>query len=416
MKKRIYVLLISLSLALAGCNANPSASTAPAEPVPSAATPLTASGSLEAENVTLASDVGATIVSITVDQGQAAQTGQVLVILDDTLAQAQHAQAEAALAVTQAELTQTLTGPRANVVAAAEADLSHAQAQYTGALRAVADTAALMANPPGLDTQIAQAEMQVKLAEQAIQQSKSVEAPAETLRDTYPAGWPERDLYQQKMDAANASLEAAKYQYDGAVAALDQLRSMRKFPAELVAQWHAAQSQAIVAAAQVTVTKTALTLAQTGATVEQVAIAEAQVQIAQANLDLVDEQLKHYQISAPISGVVTSKPALAGEVAVAGQPLLVLSDLNQMKLVVYIPVTQMSHVAVGAPAKVTVNAYPAETFTGAVSRIGSKAEYTPSNVQSKEDRSKLVFAVTVTIPNPQMRLKAGMPADVHIGD
>jgi HlyD family secretion protein len=342
--------------------------------------------------------------------------GQTLITLDDTLAQAQRAQVEAALAVAAAALTQTLAGPRVNTVAAAETDVSYAQTQYTGTLRAVADAAAIVANPPGLDVQIAQAETQVKLAEQAIQQAKSAEAPAETLRDAYPAGWPERDLYQQKMDAANAALEAAKYQYDGAVAALEQLRSMRKNPVELAAKLHTAQSQSIVAAAQVTMSEAALALAKTSATAEDVAIAQADVQTAQANLALADEQLKHYQISTPISGVVTSKPALAGEIAVAGQPLLVVSDLSQMKLVVYVPVTQMSRVDVGASAKLTVNAYPNETFEGTVTRIGSKAEYTPSNVQSKDDRSKLVFAVTVTIPNADMRLKAGMPADVTLGE
>jgi HlyD family secretion protein len=415
MKKRISVLLICLSIALAGCQANPLASATPAASDATAPASLSASGFLEAENVTLASEVEAPIVSIGVELGQTVQKDQVVITLDDTLAQAQRAQAEAALDVTQAALTQTLAGPRANAVAAAEASLVQAQAQYTGTLRAVSDATAIVANPPGLDTQIAQAEAQVKLAEQAIQQAKSEEAPAETLRDAYPPNWPERDLYQRKMDAANASLDAAKNQYDGAVAALEQLRAMRKNPVDLLAQLHTAQSQAIVASAQVSVTQASLALTRAGATTEDVAIAQADVQTAQANLALIDEQLKHYQISAPISGVVTSKPALAGEVAVAGQPLLVVSDLSQVKLVVYIPVTQMGLVKVGTQARVTVNAYPNETFQGAVTKIGSKAEYTPSNVQSKDDRSKLVFAVTITIPNTDMRLKAGMPADVTLG-
>jgi HlyD family secretion protein len=416
MKKRISALLISLSLLLAGCQGNQPVPTAPAGSTSTSTAPLSASGFLEAESVTLASEVGAPILSIGAEQGQAVQMGQTLITLDDTLAQAQRAQVEAALAGAEAALTQTLAGPRMNSVAAAEADVSYAQTQYTGTLRAVADAAAIMANPPGLDVQIAQAETQVKLAEQAIQQAKSAEAPAETLRDAYPAGWPERDLYQQKMDAANAALEAAKYQYDGAVAALEQLRGMRKNPVELLAKLHTAQSQSIVAAAQVTMSQAALALTKTSTTAEDVAIAQADVQTAEANLALADEQLKHYQISTPISGVVTSKPALAGEIAVAGQPLLVVSDLSQMKLVVYVPVTQMSRVDVGASAKLTVNAYPNETFEGTVTRIGSKAEYTPSNVQSKDDRSKLVFAVTVTIPNTDMRLKAGMPADVTLGE
>ncbi len=381
---------------------------------PGPATGLSEAGFLEADDVTLSAEVQAQVVSIAADQGQAVNSGQVLVILDDTLARAQRAQAAAAVEAARAALTETLAGPRANAVAAAEADLERAQRTYLGALRAVTDTAMLVANPPGLDAQIAQAQAQVKLAEQAIQQARSDAQQAEALRDMYPAGMSQRDVQQRKLDAAQASLEAARAQYDGAVAALAQLQQMRQFPADLVANWHAAQSQALVAEAQVSATNASLQAAKAGATNEQVMAAQADVQTALAGLKLVDEQLIHYQISSPITGVVTSKLVQVGEVARAGTPLLIVTDLSQVKLVVYVSVGQMGRVAVGMPARVTVNAYPGEAFQGVVSKIGSKAEFTPSNVQTKEDRSKLVFAVTVRIPNPDLRLKAGMPADVTL--
>jgi HlyD family secretion protein len=75
----------------------------------------------------------------------------------------------------------------------------------------------------------------------------------------------------------------------------------------------------------------------------------------------------------------------------------------------------MGRIALGDAARVSVNAYPGTTFPATVTKIASKAEFTPSNVQTKEDRSKLVFAVTVSVPNPDQRLKAGMPADVVFG-
>src|SRR5512141_2466066 len=105
-----------------------------------------------------AAEVGAPIAAINAEQGQAVSAGQALVRLDDTLAQAQRAQAQAALAAARAALTQTLSGPRPDAVAAAEADLARAQAGWLGALQAVTDTAALVARPPGLDIQVAQAE------------------------------------------------------------------------------------------------------------------------------------------------------------------------------------------------------------------------------------------------------------------
>jgi HlyD family secretion protein len=412
MSKRINVAIIMvLMLGLTACQAN---LTVPLLPTPLSGTPLSASGFLEADSVTIASEVGAQIVSIEAEQGQAVSSGQPLVILDDTLAQAQRAQAQAALLAAQASLTQTQAGPRPDAVAAAAADVARAQAVWLGALRAVTDTGALAANPPGLDVQVAQAETQIKLSEQAVQQAKSERDAAQAARDKIPAGYAERDIQEQKLNVALANVEAANVQYDGAVAVLGQLQHMRQFPADLVANWHAAQSQVAVAAGQVAAAQAELAAARAGATPEQVAQAQAEVQIAAANLALIDQQLTHFSVTAPISGVVTSKLALPGEVARAGAPLLVVSDLSQVKLVVYIPVTQMARVAVGRSVTVTVDAYSLG-FHGQVSKIASKAEFTPSNVQTKEDRSRLVFAVTISVPNPQLRLKAGMPALAAFG-
>ena len=402
-------LLVLLALGLTACQAGAPAPLQPLQPSPNVVLPLSASGFLEADSVTLAAEVEAPIAAINAEQGQAVNAGQALVRLDDTLAQAQRAQAQAALAAAQAALTQTLAGPRPDAVTAAEADLARAQAGWLGSLQAVTDTAALVARPPGLDIQLAQAETQVKLAEQAVLQAKSVREATQAARDKIPAGYTERDIQEQQLLAAQANLEAANLQYDGAVATLEQLQRMRQFPADLVANWHAAQSQTAIAAGQVAAARAALARARAGATPEEVAQAQAEVQIAAANLALVDQQLAHYTVTTPIGGVVTGKLVLAGEVARAGAPLLVVSDLSTVKLVVYVPVTQMAGVAVGRSAMVTVDAYPTG-FQGTVTQIGAKAEFTPSNVQTKEDRSKLVFAVTVSVPNPQLRLKAGMPA------
>ncbi len=419
MRKRKNILLLLMLLGtLLGCKAGLPL-VLPGNATPNSAESgnavLSAAGFLEANQVTVSAEVQAPVLSISADQGQSVHDGQVLITLDDTLAQTQRAQAVAALQVAQTVLTQTLTGPRVNAVAAAQSGLERSHRAYLGALRAVTDTAALVANPPGLDAQIAQVQTQVALAEQAIQQARSDAQQAQALRDMNPAGTSGRDVQQFKLDAAQANLAAAKAQYDGAVEALTQLLHMRQFPAELVANWHAAQSQALVAAAQVSVANATLLTEEAGATKEQVMVSQADVQIAQANLALIDEQMSHYQIHSPLTGVVTSKLVQVGEVAKAGAPLLVVTDLSHVKLVVYMPVAEIGRVTVGMPARVTVNAYPGQVFDGVISTIGSKAEFTPSNVQTKEDRSKLVFAVTVRIPNPDLRLKAGMPADVTLG-
>ena len=108
---------------------------------------------------------------------------------------------------------------------------------------------------------------------------------------------------------------------------------------------------------------------------------------------------------------VTRKLAQAGEVARAGTPLLIVSDLSRLKLKLYVPVTQIGRVDLGQAVDVAVSAYPGERFAGTVTQIASEAEFTPSTVQTAEERQGLVFAVTVEAANPDGKLKGGMPAD-----
>jgi HlyD family secretion protein len=83
-------------------------------------------------------------------------------------------------------------------------------------------------------------------------------------------------------------------------------------------------------------------------------------------------------------------------------------------LVIYIPENRVGQVGVGQEAQVTVDSFPSQVFVGHVASIAGKAEFTPRNVQTQEERVNLVFAVKVSIPNPDLRLKPGIPADATI--
>jgi multidrug resistance efflux pump len=189
------------------------------------------------------------------------------------------------------------------------------------------------------------------------------------------------------------------------------LQKVKQAPVDLIANVHAAQSQVKVTAATVTMTQASLAVAQTTATAEEVAQAQAAVQVAAANVALADAQIAKYTLTAPLSGTVTHKLAHLGEIAQAGQPLLVVSDLNALTLKVYVPETQIGRLAVNGPVTVSVDAYPGQAFAGRVNSIAAQAEFTPSNIQTKDDRTKLVFAVKIGLPNGDGHLKAGMPAD-----
>lgn len=401
-------------LALGACQSASLPASVPGAVTPTPITAVTASGYLEATDVNLVPEVSAQILSLAVEEGQAVTAGQVVVRLDDALAQAQKAQAEAARLAAQAALTETLAGPRPETVAAAGADVARAQAEWVGARQAVTDTKAILYRPPGLTEQITQAQTQVKLAEQQVEQAKAAVTDESYVLGVAAKGTTDRAVEEQKMAALQADLAAAQAQVTGAQAYLAALQKVKQAPVDLMANVHAAESRVKVAAAAVTMTQASLAVAQATATAEEIAQMQAAVDVAAANVALAEAQMAKYTLTAPLSGTVTRKLAHSGEISRAGLPLLVISDLSQLTLKVYIPETQIGQIAVGQAVTVSVDAYPGMAFAGTVTRIAQQAEFTPSNVQTKDDRSKLVFAVKIVLINAEGRLKAGMPADAAL--
>jgi len=101
---------------------------------------------------------------------------------------------------------------------------------------------------------------------------------------------------------------------------------------------------------------------------------------------------------------------------VPGAPLLTLADLDALTLTIYVREDQLGQVQLGQVASVTVDAYPERVFAGAVDFISSQAEFTPKNVQTQEERANMVFAVKISLPNPDHALKPGMPADALLSE
>jgi HlyD family secretion protein len=111
---------------------------------------------------------------------------------------------------------------------------------------------------------------------------------------------------------------------------------------------------------------------------------------------------------------VSNRSINVGETASAGATLMTVANLDEVKLTVYIPENRYGRIRLGQEVHVRVDSFPGETFEGQVIYISSQAEFTPRNVQTKEERVNTVFAVKILIPNPEHDLKPGMPADATI--
>ncbi|BEH08971.1 efflux RND transporter periplasmic adaptor subunit [Geobacter sulfurreducens subsp. ethanolicus] len=147
---------------------------------------------------------------------------------------------------------------------------------------------------------------------------------------------------------------------------------------------------------------------------ETIKAAEAQVRQPRAQLAVYLEQLADMDLKTPVQGVVLRKNVEAGETVTAGTPIFTVGDLTHPWVKIYVKEDKLGLVKLGQKAEVTVDTYPGKKFDGVVTYISSEAEFTPKNVQTQEERVKLVFGVKVSVDNPNQELKPGMPADVKI--
>jgi len=140
--------------------------------------------------------------------------------------------------------------------------------------------------------------------------------------------------------------------------------------------------------------------------------AQAGLKQAEANLKLIDAQIAKTIIVAPTDGLLLIRSLEVGETVAPGGVVMVIGQLEEVELVVYIPETEYGKVQLGDQVAISVDSFPNETFTGTVAHISDKAEFTPRNVQTIEGRQATVYAIKLTVPNPNLKLKPGMPADV----
>jgi len=375
------------------------------------------SGFIEGDEITVAAEVGGRIEAVAVDEGDSVTKGQELVRLDRATLDAQIAQAQAARATAQAQLAQVKAGARAEDIRQAEAALAQAIANRDGAKRAWENAAAVRDTPQELDLRIAAAEAQLKAAKYQIEVAQANAITAKTRVDAaggVDQSSPNGKALVNQWWAAEATLQAAQATYEGAQKNLQILNDMRSRPLALNPQVDAAKAQYDAAATAVDIAQARLDATKAGSTKEQVNVAEAVVKQAEAALNVLQVQSSKMTLKSPASGIVTRRVAHTGEIAAPNALLLTIANLETVKLTIYVPETQIGNIKIGDAILIQVDSFPGKVFQGKVIFIASQAEFTPRNVQTKTERVNTVFAVKVQIPNPQMELKPGMPADAAL--
>jgi len=158
-----------------------------------------------------------------------------------------------------------------------------------------------------------------------------------------------------------------------------------------------------------------------GGRVEEVYVSEGQRVTANdvvlsVKLNNATRSSSRERVLALIDGVVLYRSVEPGEVAAPGAPLITVGDLDHMTLTVYVPEDRYGQIMLGESYPVTVDSFPSEVFTGTVSHIADRAEFTPRNVQTTDSRRTTVFAIKLDLAPSEGKLKPGMPADVNFGE
>jgi HlyD family secretion protein len=380
---------------------------------------LSSSGTVEAVEVRIGPEIGGMVKDVLVQEGDHVEEGQTLVMLDDAILQNQRDQAEANRAQAKATVESAELGLESSQQSydalfdgldLATATALHNLALARDAVRDAENRVENLANP-GKQTDIDTARADVVLKRDVLDKAK------EDYEDY--ANKPEDNLIRASLQLR---LSAAQAAYDDAVRDLNNLLDGTND-----IDLSIGQAELDMANAQLSQAEDDYAALQSGPDPDQLALAEDSVQTAQAQLDAAnanlaaaeaalesaDLQIAKAELVAPSNGTVLYRNIEPGEIVSPGATVLVIAQLDDLSITVYLPEDRYGKVNLGDTAEVEVDSFPGVKFIATVIRIADEAEFTPRNVQTGEGRRTTVFAIELKLDDPEGKLKPGMPADVY---
>jgi HlyD family secretion protein len=316
-----------------------------------------ANGRFEGDHYTVSSKWPGRVVELLTREGDLVQKGQIMVKLDDAQLLAKVNQARSAVNVIKAQLKAaqtTLSVFKKNVplkIDSAKAAINHANAEVTSSLAT----------------------------------EKQMLKDAERFRELLRTETVER----RRSEQADLSWKVARAQHSSAQAAR-------------------IESEKLLAEAE-------LGRDQIKAKENEVNALAAQVMQAEAVLEEEQSKLNDLIIRAPATGMITTRIVDNGEMVTAGSPLFDIVDLDKLYLKVYVPENEIGKIRLWLPAQIYTDAFPDKPFPATLRYIASRAEFTPKEVQTPDERVKLVYAAKLYLDaNPDHKLTPGLPADAVI--
>ena len=394
---------------------------------------LAASGTIEVAVVNVSPEMAGKVTDVHAGEGDAVTKSQPLLNLDPSLLDAQRAvasaavdSATAALAAAQTKYDQTLEAALASQaaqrskdwqtsapsefdqpnwyieqdqqIAAAQTELENAETEIDAALENLDKVITDLKNSDYLQAEqdLAEARAAFVIAEQVKDQASNASDSgglSEAAQDYYDDVLTNLDDAEEAYNDLMNSDEAEDIEYARGQVLVAQQRYDAAY-ARLLTLQTGAESPAVIASAK-ELDKSKSALAQ-----------------AEANLALVEAQIVKLTVNAPMDGVILTRNVEPGEFVQPGGIAMTMADLSNLTITVYIPEDRYGLISLGQTAEVKVDSFPDMTFTATVTHIADQAEFTPRNVQTVEGRSATLYAIKLSVQDPEGKLKIGMPADV----
>jgi len=352
------------------------------------------SGTIEAKQAELGFQISGRIVEVAVDEGQFVKKDQLLASLDQSEYKARYEQAQASVEnsiknVQRLELVFELSKKTLpNEVARAAAGVEVLSSQLA-------------------ELEAGYREQDIARARLALLTAKDVMEEAKKNKERYDNLFTKQLVTEREWDGVKLKYETAVKEFEKAKETFDMLSEGVRKETIQTARARLAEGKAVLRQAKNNLRK--IKTAE-----KEVEAAKSQVKVAQSSLKVAETLLSYTKLRAPFDGVISSRNVEPGEVVLPGREVLSLSDLSSVDLKIFVGETEIGRVKPGQSVDIKVDTFPDKIYSGTVSFISPEGEFTPKIIQTQKERVKLVYLVKVLIPNPDLELKSGMPADAWL--
>jgi len=384
---RFFPFLISLLFLLSGCLNHKEEST------------LYINGRIEGDQYDVGTKYGGKIVAVYHDEGDDVKQGEILAQIDSSEVKAELSRAEASYraALSAVEVKERELSFYREKLSSLKFKLSELENAVRIGVGAAEDRVR------GARSRLLSAEATYRKAKATFEKAKKDYIRFKNLYRRRVISESRFDAVKLAYETARANLQSAKELVNSAVANLSaaekqlQLAKNRKKEVSSLKKEISALKETVEAKE------------------EEVSAYREKAQSAKALVEKVKSVLKNLKITSPINGTVTEKLIEPGEVVAPGQKLFTLYNLDKLYFEGYVPESKVGLIHIGQRGYIKVDAYPSRKFPVVLTFISSRAEFTPKEVQTKEERVKEVFKVKLKLlENPNRVLKPGMPADCYI--